>query len=494
MAASRRDVRIDRCLTRIVATVGPACSRPADLDRLVREGVSVFRLNLSHGDLETHARTITAIRRAAAALRTEVGILADLPGPKIRLTPMPAGRVVALRHGDAVRIARGNAPIDPDARPATLRVDYAGLSGDVRAGDRVLIDDGAVQLRVRRVVRGTVECTCEVGGTVSGRKGVNLPESAVRLRAPTARDRTLADWAVAHGADFVALSFVQRPADLRLLRRVLDAAARRRRRRAPAVVAKIERPVALGELDGIAAEADAMMVARGDLAIELDFARVPVEQRRIQAACERAAIPCIVATQMLQSMMEAPLPTRAEASDVANAILGGTDAAMLSGETAAGRHPFESVRAMRRIAQEAERWTAAQPPAPLRAIALAESPEPAAVLARAIAQMAADARARAVVCWTDARSVRFISHADVQVPIVAFGDDDAELRSLALLRGVLAVRTRRPADSRDVVRRAETLLRAARLVAAGDRIVVATGFAGHGTERLWLRRVGERTV
>jgi len=494
MAAPRRDFRTDRCLTRIVATVGPACGRPADLDRLVREGVSVFRLNLSHGDLETHARSIAAIRRAAAALRIEVGILADLPGPKIRLTPMPAGRVVALRHGDPVRIARGSAPIDPDARPATLHVDYAGLAGDVRAGDRVLIDDGAVQLRVRRVVRGAVECTCEVGGTVSGRKGVNLPESAVRLRAPTARDRVLADWAVQHGADFVALSFVQRPADVRLLRRVLDAAARRRRRRAPGIVAKIERPVALGELDGIAAEADAMMVARGDLAIELDFARVPVEQRRIQAACDRAAIPCIVATQMLQSMMEAPLPTRAEASDVANAILGGTDAVMLSGETAAGRHPVESVRAMRRIAQEAERWTAAQPPAPLRAIALAESPEPAAVLARAIAQMAVDARARAVLCWTDARSVRFISQADVQVPIVAFGDDDAELRSLALLRGVHAIRARRPADSRDFVRRAEALLRSAGTLATDDRVVVATGFAGHGTERLWLRRVGERAI
>jgi pyruvate kinase len=358
----------------------------------------------------------------------------------------------------------------------------------------VLIDDGAVQLRVRRVARGTVECTCEVGGTVSGRKGVNLPESAVRLRAPTARDRALADWAVSQGADFVALSFVQRPADVRVLRRVLEAAARRWRRRVPAIVAKIERPVALGELDGIAAVADAMMVARGDLAIELDFARVPVEQRRIQAACDRAAIPCIVATQMLQSMMEAPLPTRAEASDVANAILSGTDAVMLSGETAAGRHPFESVRAMRRIAQEAERWTAAQPPAPLRAIALAESPEPAAVLARAIAQMAADARARAIVCWTDARSVRFISQADVQVPVIAFGNDDAELRSLALLRGVHAIRTRHPADSRDFVRRAETLLRSAGMLAAKDRIVVATGFAGHGTERLWLRRVGERTI
>jgi hypothetical protein len=274
----------------------------------------------------------------------------------------------------------------------------------------------------------------------------------------------------------------------------LDAAARRRRRRTPGIVAKIERPVALGDLDGIAAEADAMMVARGDLAIELDFARVPVEQRRIQAACDRAAIPCIVATQMLQSMMEAPLPTRAEASDVANAILGGTDAVMLSGETAAGRHPFESVRAMRRIAQEAERWTAAQPPAPLRAIALAESPEPAAVLARAIAQMAVDARARAVLCWTDARSVRFISQADVQVPIVAFGDDDAELRSLALLRGVHAIRTRRPVDSRDFVRRAEALLRSAGTLATDDRVVVATGFAGHGTERLWLRRVGERAI
>jgi pyruvate kinase len=503
MTAARRDFRTDRCLTRIVATVGPASASPAMLARLVRAGVSVFRLNLSHGDPPTHARTLAAIRRTAAELRVEAGVLADLPGPKIRLTAIEGGGAIPLRHGDPVLVVPGAAPIDPERRPVTLRVDYRRFGSDVRVGDRVLIDDGAVQLRVRRVRAGAVECTCEVGGTVSGRKGVNLPETAVGLRAPTARDRVLADWAVRHGADFVALSFVQGPADLRSLRRVLERSAAAHRGRVPGVVAKIERPVALGALDAIAAEADAMMVARGDLAIELDFARVPVEQRRIQAACDRAAIPCIVATQMLQSMMEAPLPTRAEASDVANAIFGGADAVMLSGETAAGRYPAESVDAMRRIAIATERWIAAHPaewnPAagargPRHASPMGDHAPAAEVLARSIAQLATEAGARAVIAWTDAASLRFISQTDLNVPVYAFGDHDAELRSLALLRGVEAIRLPRPKDSRDFVRAAEALLRRARLLGTRNRVVVATGFAGRGTERLWLRHVGARAI
>jgi pyruvate kinase len=464
------------------------------LARLLRAGVGVFRLNMSHGDPETHARTMAAIRRVAHAAGAEVGVLADLPGPKIRLTTIDGGETIRLRHGQRVLVRPGSAPIDPEANPVTLHVDYPRFAADVRPGDRVLIDDGAVQLRVRSNRRGTVECSCEVGGTLSGRKGVNLPETAVSLTAPTARDRHLADWAVRHGADFVALSFVQRGADLKALRRALERSARAARARVPAIVAKIERPVALGCLDELAAECDAMMVARGDLAIELDFARVPAEQRRIQAACERHAIPCIVATQMLQSMMEAPLPTRAEASDVASAIFGGADAVMLSGETAAGRYPEESVAAMRRIATETEGWVARQPPRSLRAREVAESSDPAAVLARSMAQMATEGGARAIIAWTDARSIRFISQTDVNVPIYAFGAGDPELRSLALLRGVRAVRIPRPADSRDFVRTAERLLRAARLVSSRDRVVVATGFAGRGTERLWLRQVGARAV
>lgn len=494
MPAARRPARSEHCLTRIVATVGPASASPAMLARLVRSGVSVFRLNLSHGTPETHARTAAAIRAVARTAGREVAVLADLPGPKIRLTTIDGGETIRLRHGDRVLVRPGSSPIDPDDSPVTLHVDYPRFAADVRPGDRVLIDDGAVQLRVRSNRRGTVECTCEVGGSVSGRKGVNLPETAVSLTAPTARDRRLADWAVRHGMDFVALSFVQRAADLRSLRRVLARSARTARSRMPAIVAKIERPVALGCLDELAAASDAMMVARGDLAIELDFARVPAEQRRIQAACDRAAIPCIVATQMLQSMMEAPLPTRAEASDVASAIFGGADAVMLSGETAAGKYPREAVDAMRRIACETERWIASQPGRSLRSRDLAESSEPAAVLARSMAQMATAGHARAIVAFTDPRSVRFISQTDVNVPIYAFGSSDAELRSLSLLRGVRAIRIAHPRDSRDFVRTAERLLRAQRGLAADDRIVVATGFAGRGTERLWLREVGARAV
>lgn len=481
-------------LTRIVATLGPASSRPATVEALLRAGVGLVRLNMSHGDLVTHARTLATVRTVAKRLNIETGVMADLPGPKIRLRQIADGSSIALSHGDAVRFVRSTAPIDPDARPITLHADYPRLVEELRVGARVLIDDGAVQLRVVRRNRNAVECTCEVGGTISSRKGINLPETVIGAHAPTKRDRELANWAVRHGADFVALSFVQGPEDVRSLRRTLERSAKAARTRVPGIVAKIERPVALAHLDAIAKECDAMMVARGDLAIELDFARVPVEQRQIHSACERAAIPCIVATQMLQSMMDAPLPTRAEASDVANAVFGGADAVMLSGETAAGKYPVAAVDAMRRIAGETEAWLSKQPLGEIRARALIECADAAAILARSMAQLATEGNARAIVAWTDARSLRFISQTNVRVPIFAFGDSGAELRALSLLRGVHAVQMRHPEDSRDFVRATENLLRTRGVVRTGDRIVVATGFAGHGTERLWVRNVGAKAV
>ncbi|MBL9141783.1 MAG: pyruvate kinase [Phycisphaerae bacterium] len=494
MNANRLPVNHATTLTRIVATVGPASVRPAVVEGMLRAGVSLVRLNLSHSDPATHAKTLRTIRTVAEKLRMQTGVLADLPGPKLRLRSTGEGATIALRHGEHVRFVDSPAPIDPTARPVTLHADYPKFVQEVRVGDRVLIDDGAVQLRVVRRRKGALECVCEVGGTISGRKGINLPETALSLRAPTPRDHTLADWAVRHGADFVALSFVQGPEDIRRLRRTLERSARACRGRVPRIVAKIERPVALTQLGAIAAECDAMMVARGDLAIELDYARVPVEQLHINLACERAAIPCIVATQMLQSMMEAPLPTRAEASDVANSVFGGADAVMLSGETAAGRHPVAAVDAMRRIALEAESWIARQPPRPVQARELFESGDAAVILARSIAQLATDGGARAIVAWTDARSLRFISQTDVRVPIFAFGDHEPELRSLSLLRGVRAICVKRPIDTRDFVRTAERLLRGMGALKNGDRLVVATGFAGKGTERLWVRDAGAKTV
>ena len=479
-------------LTRIVATVGPASDPPATLERLVRAGVSVFRLNMSHGTPESHARTLAAIRRTADRLGTETAVLADLPGPKIRLQPVADGKEISLRRGQSVRFVAGTAPIDPDAATVTLRTDYPRLLAEARPGERVLIDDGKVALRVRARTRGALECTCDVGGPVAGRKGVNLPDTALSLRAPTPRDLQLARWAVRHGADFVALSFVEDDGDLRTIRAAMQREARRARARVPQMVAKIERPVALEHLPAIAAASDAMMVARGDLAVELEFARVPVAQRSIQAACDAAGIPCIVATQMLESMIHAPTPTRAEASDVANAVFGGADAVMLSGETAKGDYPVQAVEAMRAIALRAEEWIAGQ--ASHAAIQGATGTDTHLILARSTAQMAIEGRARAIITWTDLRSLRAISQTDVDVPVYAFADTDAELRARALLRGVRGIRVPRPADSRDFVRTAERLLGARGLVKAGDRVVVATGFAGRGTERLWVRDVGAKAV
>ena len=470
--------------TKIVATLGPASSSDEKLLELLWAGVNVFRVNFSHGDPEEHRLLIRRIRKVLEDNNMTAAILADLQGPKLRVGVVEEGAVVA--PGDRVVFTNHKC----EGTKERVYMTYQDFPKDVKAGVRILLDDGKLMMQVVST-NGVDEVVAVVvhGGPLKSKKGVNLPNTHVSLPCLTEKDLVDLHVALDEKVEWIGLSFVRNAEDILALRKIIDS-----RKSNAGIVAKMEKPEAVADCDRILAATDAIMVARGDLGVEVPMESVPLIQKMLTQKAIALSKPVIVATQMMETMIESMTPTRAEVNDVANSVLDGADAVMLSGETAAGRHPFESVRAMRRIAQEAERWTAAQPPAPLRAIALAESPEPAAVLARAIAQMAADARARAIVCWTDARSVRFISQADVQVPVIAFGNDDAELRSLALLRGVHAIRTRHPADSRDFVRRAETLLRSAGMLAAEDRIVVATGFAGHGTERLWLRRVGERTI
>ncbi len=326
---------------RIVATLGPASEAPRVLERLLAAGVDVVRLNLSHGSHQEHRRRVRAVRRIAAALDRHVPVLVDLMGPRYRLGELAAPRT--LRKGESVTLGAAGGGVD-------LPIDGAEILRHLRRGERLLIDNGLVELRIEARLARSVRARVLFGGVVSTRKGINLPDSHLPFSI-SAKDRADVAFAVGEGVDFLALSYVARAAEIEELRAVARAAGRDL-----PIVAKLERALAIEHLDEIVEAADAVMVARGDLGVEVPLDRVPVLQKTIVAAGRRIGKPVIVATQMLESMMTQPRPTRAETSDVANAVFDGADALMLSGETAAGRFPVEAVETMDRVIRESERY------------------------------------------------------------------------------------------------------------------------------------------
>ena len=466
---------------KIVATLGPASQDRDVVVRLFEAGVDVFRINMSHGSHDNLRERVQTIRSIEKEQGRPIGILVDLQGPKLRVGEFKGGSS-ELKKGAKFVLDASKTP--GDAKRVYLP--HPEILAALAPGHTILIDDGKLALHVIEASAEKATCLVDVGGKISNRKGVSLPDTDIPVSAMTSKDRSDLEAALHVGVDWIAVSFVQRPEDIADVKKTARGRA--------LVLAKIEKPQAIARLDEIIEISDALMVARGDLGVEMPLEKVPGVQKLMTRMGRRAGKPVVVATQMLESMITSPVPTRAEVSDVATAIFDGADAVMLSGETAAGKYPIDSVVAMRRIAQETESWLCKQPPRALRSRELVESDEPAAVLARSMSQMATDSHARAIIAWTDPRSVRFISQTDVNVPIYAFGATDAELRTLALLRGVCAIRIEHPTDSRDFVRAAERILRGARLLSTRDRVVVATGFAGHGTERLWLRQVGATAV
>src|SRR4051794_28283414 len=328
--------------TKIVATLGPATDRPEVLDELLLAGIDVVRLNLSHGPLDAHIARLRAVREAAACAGSVVAVLADLPGPKVRAAPFPRGGV-ELRAGATISLVTDAAVSSSDV----IGVDYPTLIDDLHPGDRIVVGDGLITLQVGHVSADRAQCEVRSGGRAQGRPGVHLPSARFRMHSPTAQDLELAKAMSAEGADFLGVSFVRAAGDLQ---RVRDAVAPLSTR----LVAKIETLPAIEHLDEIIAVSDAVMVARGDLGIECSLEEVPHMQKRIVRSCVAAGVPVITATQMMESMITAPLPTRAEVSDVANAVFDGTDALMLSGETAIGHDPALVVRTMARIAGRAE--------------------------------------------------------------------------------------------------------------------------------------------
>ena len=342
--------------TKIIATVGPASSTPEILARLFHGGVDVFRLNFSHGTHDDHLARITTIRTLEKSVGRPIGILADVQGPKLRVGTFAGGRVT-LNAGQSFRLDMSPVPGDR----TRVQLPHPEIIGAAGIGTNLLVDDGKMRLRVLRVREDHLECEVMTGGTVSDRKGVNVPDVALPIPALTKKDRRDLDFALEHGVDYIGLSFVQRPEDVAEAK---DIAAGR-----AWIMTKLEKPQALEDLDAILDLSDAVMVARGDLGVELPPEEVPLAQKRIIRAARLRGIPCVVATQMLESMITAPAPTRAEASDVATAVFDGADAVMLSAETAAGQYPYEAVNMMdtdrraRGARSRLARRDRAQPPA-----------------------------------------------------------------------------------------------------------------------------------
>jgi len=429
------------------------------LDALLRAGMDCARFNFSHGTHAEHARRFRRVRAAAARRGQAVAMLMDLAGPKLRVGLLPGGRR-QLATGSEVRLRGGVASADPGVIP----VHYAGLARDVRARDRILLDDGLITLRVERTRGDEVFCRVLHGGLLRDHKGVNVPGRSLSAPALTPKDIDDLHFGLRLGMDFVALSFVRRPEELLRLQRLIRRAGSRAR-----VIAKIEKPQAVERLEPIVLAADGIMVARGDLGVEMEPEQVPPLQKRIIALANRHGRVVITATQMLQSMLDNPAPTRAEASDVANAIFDGSDAVMLSGETAMGRFPGEAAAMMARIATEAE---ASPEYNRLIETALPILGPDDALVASAVA-LAARISARALVVFTQSgATARLVSRRRPRAPVIAFAHDEGVRRQLSLSWGVQPLLLRHKPETEAVLRAVERELLARRLARTGETVVV----------------------
>jgi pyruvate kinase len=454
---------MSRPRTKIVVTLGPACSSPEVFSKLVDAGVSVARLNFSHGTPEQKKQYIDTIRSCA---RRPVAIMADLCGPKIRIGAIE-GNAMPLDSGDIVTIQR-----EPLAgRNKVFSSNYACLVDDLEVGQRVLIDDGNIRMIVTEKSKDSVLAQVTHGGILQSNKGLNLPHTRVNLPSITEKDWRDVDFAIEHKLDYIALSFVRAADDVLQLRKYLDARGAKIH-----IVSKIEMPQAVQDLPAIIEASDAVLVARGDLGVEMDLTQVPIIQKEIVQASHEAGKPVIVATQMLQTMVDNPTPTRAEVSDVANAIFDGADAVMLSGETAVGKYPAGAVHVLNEIAHHTEDYIlrkgiSTTPPKLLQMIhhrtaAVAHG-------AKAIVQ---DINARLVVVWSQAGgSARYISKHRFNVPVIALSTDPAAVRRMALYYGILPLQAQIPGHYDDLPLLVDELCAEHKLAEPGERVVIAAG-------------------
>ena len=467
--------QVKHAQTKIVATIGPASQDEETLSRLAEAGADIFRVNFSHGDHQQHHTVIKRIRKIAARLSRPLTILQDLQGPKIRVGEIANGSI-DLVAGNPLTLTTKS--IIGDDR--SVSVDYPGLTGNAKPGQRILLDDGNLELKILGVSEDYIETQVVLGGTLRSHKGVNLPGSWINLPALTKKDEADLEFGLKEGVDAVAISFVRQADDIRSLRNKIQEFSAGSSN--PMIIAKLERPEALENLENIIDAADGVMVARGDLGVEMAPETVPIAQKRIITCANQHARLVITATQMLDSMIHNPRPTRAEASDIANAIFDGTDAVMLSGETAVGSYPIESVRVMDAIIRQAEehltewgRWPGLSD--------REDSQDDAYFITLAARELAHDRNVAAITVFTKSgRTALLMSKARPSVPILAFTPHITTYYRLGLLWGVQAYLVQHSDTIEKMISSVRAVMLSSSNIAAGQQIVLVCGFPIHDTQ------------
>ncbi len=453
--------------TTIVATVGPASCSQVTLRTIFEEGADAVRLNFSHGSHSDHHGYIRTVRSVAAKCNAHIAIIADLQGPKIRTGSLEGGEAVELINDQELVITTENTP----GTSQRISTTYGALPSDVDKGDRIFLDDGALELQVTDTTETEVRCQIVIGGTLGEHKGINLPGVSISAPALSDKDHDDLRFALENEVDYVALSFVRSAQDIRELKALISEADAE-----VPVIAKLEKPEAIEELEQIVTDADAIMVARGDLGVELPPEEVPILQKQIINICSRMRRPVITATQMLDSMRTNPRPTRAETSDVANAILDGTDAVMLSGETAIGSYPVESVAMMRRIAAFAEQQQLSGQHLRTETATISEFVDFADALSRGAARIAERVKAEAIIAFTQSGSTaRLASKCRPRCPIIAATPLQSTARRCNLYWGVQPIIIK-PADNTDeMIVGVEQRMRELGIVESGDVMIITAG-------------------
>jgi pyruvate kinase len=442
------------------------------VEKLILTGMNVVRINFSHGSQEEHGKTIAMVRDVAKKLNTEVAILADLQGPKIRTNRFPDGSI-SLEKGQEVKIVHS----EENGAPGIITTNFAPLITDVNIGERILMDDGMIEMTVTKKNKDFLLCNVVYGGTLKDRKGINLPHTKLKVTAMTDKDRSDAEFVLPLGVDFIALSFVRSAEDVTVLRKVIESNGFTTK-----IVSKIEKPEAIVDLNSILLASDAVMVARGDLAVEAGNEKVPGLQKHIINQALSHGVPVITATQMLESMINNPTPTRAEASDVANAIFDGTDAVMLSGETAAGKYPIETVEMMKKIIVDAESkemffnfddW----------AILDKNRTKFGMSVAKAATSLAKESGAKAFGAYshTGKAAVRLTTQRP-RIPVYVFSSSIESIRRMNLVRGAFGILMKRTPTPDNVFTDMEGMLLSHGLISSGDSVVYTTGIPMTETE------------
>lgn len=474
-------------ITKIIATLGPASSETAIIQKLIDAGIRIFRINFSHGSFEEYDSLIASIRQVEKQSGHYIAILGDLPGPKIRVGKVVNGGV-KLEEGEEIRFVKKAITGGEKGHEHTFSTTYPPFIDEVKTGERILLDDGNIQLectaRDGEGKNAALRCRVVNDGMLSSSKGINLPDSELSLPSLTKKDIRCVEYAVKKELDFLALSFVRSAADIRKLKRLLTRLkARPKGLRITGgdlgfstmyddnyipVISKIEKPQAIENLDEIIGESDGIMVARGDLGVEMDLAEVAILQKQIIHMCSEYGKPVIVATQMLQSMIHEPVPTRAEVSDVANAIIDGVDAVMLSGETAIGKYPVETVRIMNRISMKTNAYIKSLDANSEKLIRYRGPLNRKAAMARGVHQMARDIRAKLIITWTHSGgSSVFLSQQRMEVPLIAFGENRKRLQQLSILYSITPKYMKQPASG-------------SRFIAAVNHMIIKNKWARRG--------------